>query len=139
MSHEVMSGDESDNDMGVFAIKVLPWHSKDTKVLNWFRTLDRLYLSTCFTSADKLKSGPFLHKRVVMSRINHESFPPKGLPKNFYDPNYLYSLDEQEREQLEIRDAVDLSFLPNLEYCSVFGGPQFLQKAIAARPPFTSF
>ncbi|KAF4579453.1 hypothetical protein EYR40_000378 [Pleurotus pulmonarius] len=138
MSHEVMSGDESDNDMGVFAIKVLPWRSKDTKVLNWFRTLDHLYLSTRFTSADKPKSGPFPHKRVVTSRIDHESSPPKGLPKNFYDPNYLSSLDAQEREQLEIRDAVDLSFPPNLEYCSIFGGSQFPQKAIAARPPFTS-
>lgn len=115
MSHEVMSGDESDNDMGVFAIKVLPWRSKDTKVVHWFRTLDHLYLSTRFTTADRPKSGPLPHKRVMTSRIDHESSTPKGLPRNFYDPNYLSSLDVQEREQLEIQDAVDLSFPPNLE------------------------
>ncbi|KAJ8692150.1 hypothetical protein PTI98_009488 [Pleurotus ostreatus] len=117
MSHEAMSGDESDNDMGVYAVKIPPWRSKDPKVTKWFSTLDGLYLSTRFTTADKPKSGPFPHKRVrtARARVDHEASPPKGLPRNFYDEGYLLTLDEQEREQLVIRNEVDLRFPPNLE------------------------
>lgn len=117
MSHEAMSGDESDNDMGVYAVKIPPWRSKDPKVTNWFSTLDGLYLSTRFTTADKPKSGPFPHKRVrtARARVDHEASPPTGLPRNFYDEGYLLTLDEQEREQLVIRNEVDLRFPPNLE------------------------
>lgn len=113
MPLDAMSGDESDS--GVFVTKRLPWRSLDSKVVEWFRILDGLYLSTRFTDNDKPIPGAFPGQRLLPNGILHDANPVSRLPLNFYDPAYLKNLDEYEMARLAPQKAMDLSFPPELQ------------------------
>ena len=105
----VHSGDESAHDGGKnrYAITTMPW--RNLAVHTFFRTLDRLHLSTRFTAGHRAKRGAFPHIRVPSKRISHNP-AVKGLPENFYDPFYLRGLDEFQLAELNIRPSVEVCF-----------------------------
>ncbi|KAF7426620.1 hypothetical protein PC9H_008989 [Pleurotus ostreatus] len=113
MPLDAMSGDESDH--GVFVRKKLPWRSPDTKVLEWFRVLDGLYLSTRFADNDKPIPGAFPAQRLLPNGILYDANPVPRLPINLYDPAYLNGLDEYGMARLAPQKAIDLSFPPQLQ------------------------
>ncbi|KAF9488299.1 hypothetical protein BDN71DRAFT_1436223 [Pleurotus eryngii] len=108
-----MSGDESDH--GVFVRKKLPWRSPDTKVLEWFRVLDRLYLSTRFANNNKPIPGAFPVQQLLPNGILYDTNPMLQLPINLYDPAYLNRLDKYGMACLAPQKAIDLSFPPQLQ------------------------
>jgi len=114
-SPDVMSGDETDSewdgdhDAAPHFIFVLEW--RNPEVVNFFRTMYGLYYSTRFKSDDKPGMGKFPHRRIVSYRTTSGQ-PVSGLPRNFYNPGYLATLDPIELQRLNILPAIDLNFSP---------------------------
>lgn len=109
---EAMSGDESSNESQspAYAITTLPWRNPSPEITRWLRTFDLLHLSTRFGSDDRPTPGQFPHRRIPSKRIEAYHTPPQGLPRNFYDPVWLQTLDNFETETLNIQPPIDLSF-----------------------------
>lgn len=109
MPLEAMSGDESAHENGElrFAITNLKW--RNPNVTSWFRTLDVLHISTRFGLNDRPTPGQFPHRRIPSRRMDTYDKPPEGLPLNFYDPLWLSTLDEEDRQQLHATSAIDLT------------------------------
>ena len=118
MPPEAMSGDETDHDNGRlrYAITQLDWRNPDA--LEWFRTFDHLHLSTRFGTDDRPTPGQFPHPRVNSQRMEHRARPVKGLPRNFYDAEWLQTLDQFEYNALDIRPEVDLTFSADILRCA---------------------
>ncbi|KAF9521319.1 hypothetical protein CPB83DRAFT_738381, partial [Crepidotus variabilis] len=70
-------------------------------------------LSTRFKPDNRVKRGAFPHIRVPSSRQDH-SGPPSGLPKNFYNKDYLARLDEVELDALSFLPSVSIAFSPRV-------------------------
>ncbi|KAF8240656.1 hypothetical protein L208DRAFT_1231374 [Tricholoma matsutake] len=109
MPLEAMSGDESAHENGEtrFVITNLKW--RNLKVTGWFRSLDALHISTCFGLNDRPSPSQFPHCRIPSRRVEAHNNPPEGLPLNFYDPVWLSTLDEEERQQLHEMPPIDLT------------------------------
>lgn len=112
MPLEAMSGDETDGPPGAwrYVVTNLRWRSDDAEVKTWFRTFDHLHMSTCFTTNDRPTPGAFPHPRVQSRRIETNDTPVAGLPVNFYNRNWLKSLERFELDKLDVQPAVDLGF-----------------------------
>jgi hypothetical protein len=116
---EVMSDDETDSewdgpiDRIPHFIKIMSWRNPD--VVNFFRVLDSLYLSTRF-KGDKWSPGRLPHTRVPSVRLRVCDAVP-GLPVNFYRPQWLLQLSDIERRKLKTRPAIDLDFSQNILRC----------------------
>lgn len=116
---EVMSDDETDSEWDGPAnqiphfVKIINWRNPD--VINFFRLLDALYLSTRFTGS-KWSSGRFPHTRVPSVRLNECDAIP-GLPVNFYSPQWLLQLSDIERRKLNTRPSIDLDFSQSVLRC----------------------
>lgn len=106
MPLEAMSGDESAHENGD-AITNLKW--RNPNVTEWFRTLDALHISTRFALNDRPLPGQFPHRRISSNRREVIDKPPEGLPLNFYDPVWLNTLDEEDRQQLQATPPIDLT------------------------------
>jgi hypothetical protein len=104
-----MSGDETDHRQGQVRHVVLrlPWRSPALKSL--MKTLDLVHISSRFSTTGRAKRGAFPHRRIPSSRVEHDSTPVPGLPRNFYDPIWLKSLSKLERRALQVKDEVDLT------------------------------
>jgi hypothetical protein len=109
---DAMSGDETDHTHGQvrYAVTKLPWRS--TAVKGLLKTLDLVHLSSRFSSTGRAKRGAFPHRRTLSSRIEQDATPVRGLPRNFYDPDWLHTLGKHERRALNVQDEVDLSLEP---------------------------
>jgi hypothetical protein len=109
---EAMSGDETDHrgPDRRYNITTLSWRSPAIRA--WMQVLDDLHLSTRFTQGKRTTAGKFPHARVQALGRNerHLDVPVKGLPSNFYNPDWLSSLDDYDRKDLRIQPAVDLTF-----------------------------
>ncbi|KAG9218458.1 hypothetical protein CCMSSC00406_0010037 [Pleurotus cornucopiae] len=113
MPLEAVSGDETDHagELEGFAIKSIPWRSSSPAVIKWFRTFDALHMSTRFTLNDRAGPGRFPRVRFeAHNRVEEHAKPVPGLPRNFYNPDFLFSLDKYDREALDIQPDFDLSF-----------------------------
>jgi len=116
---EVMSDDETDSewdgpmDRIPHFIKITSWRNPD--VVNFFRVLDSLYLSTRF-KGNKWSPGRLPHTRVPSVRLR-VCDPVPGLPVNFYRPQWLLQLNDIERRKLKTRPAIDLDFSQNVLRC----------------------
>lgn len=121
-----MSGDETDVAANVsigngkrvegYSITNLPWRSSDPQVTNWFRTFDRLHLTTRYLMTGNPTPGEWPRTRLPSSRIEkHKATPPLGLPENLYDSAFLQSLHPLERQRLKVKPAIDLSFSAEIE------------------------
>ncbi|KAG5219357.1 hypothetical protein IMY05_C4942000100 [Salix suchowensis] len=119
MPLEAVSGDETDHagELEGFAIKSIPWRSSSPAVIKWFRTFDILHMSTRFTLNDRAGPGRFPRVRFDShDRAEEHAKPVPGLPRNFYNPDFLFSLDKYDREALDIQPDFDLSFSARVNY-----------------------
>ncbi|KAG5223253.1 hypothetical protein IMY05_C1151002300 [Salix suchowensis] len=99
-----------------YSITNLPWRSSDPQVTNWFRTFDRLHLTTRYLMTGNPTPGEWPRTRLPSSRIEkHKATPPLGLPENLYDSAFLQSLHPLERQRLKVKPAIDLSFSAEIE------------------------
>ncbi|KAF8058574.1 hypothetical protein FPV67DRAFT_1428039 [Lyophyllum atratum] len=111
---KAMSGDESvfdgdASDSRRYITTKLRW--RDSSVDEWLKVFDKLHLSTRFNLANEPGPGQFPHRRVVSTELARRGDDPvKGLPRNFYDEEWLRGLNKSTRDKLNIQDAVDLSF-----------------------------
>lgn len=111
------SADESDyDDEGNvhYVVNQLPWRAGD--LTQYVRALDVLHLSTRYKSSGRRMPGPLPHFRsTTPKRIDAGATPVPGLPCNFYDKDWLATLDESELHALRIQDfEIDLHIPPFL-------------------------
>ena len=104
-----MSEDEGDHVNGEFRYVIInpPWRS--SLVTSFLRLFDKIHLSSRFTSLGRPKRGAFPHRRFPSRRVGQSRKPVPGLPRNFYDETWLASLEEFERDALNIQPERDLS------------------------------
>jgi hypothetical protein len=116
LSFQGMSGDESDHSDGQerYACTYLPWRNPAPEVKQWFKNFDYLHLSTRFTADDRATSGKSPHIRINSDRKEQHAAPVSSLPRNFYDPVWLATMDEFEVMELDIQPPIDLSFSPEM-------------------------
>ena len=118
MPYEAMSGDEectkAKDDTIRFEITNLRWRNPAPEIRAWFKTLDALHMSTRFAANDRPLAGRFPHRRMPSKRMEPVDTPVPKLPRNFYDPNWLETLDEIECDILQIQPAIDLTFSPQI-------------------------
>ena len=78
------------------------------------QVFDDLHLSMRFHPGRHRTVGNLPHTRVLQLSDQREergfSAPVKGLPENFYDPDWLEDLDEHQKRNLDLQPGVDLTF-----------------------------
>lgn len=108
-----MSGDETDygwqgpENRKPRHVVVIDW--RNPEVLLFFRILDALYTSTRFENDDKVDSGRFPNTRVRSNAVVKAKVV-RGLPQNFYNPEWLKLLTTSEIDDLEMQPSVELNF-----------------------------
>lgn len=115
-----MSGDESDHFGGHrrYVVSKLNWRSDEvTEVL---RALDALVLVSHWTSDGRPRPGKFPHVQLDSDKVEKRD-PVRNLPRNFYQPEWLDTLDKYERQDLNMSKPVKLT-LPSglLRYVATF-------------------
>lgn len=113
MPPEAMSDDEDIHEAGEprYAVRKLRWRA--ASVRPYLQVFDRLHLCTRFTSDNRTTAGGFPRVRLVSNR---EETPADqylgsitGLPKNFYDSDWLEDLQPYQQASLKIKPEVDLT------------------------------
>ena len=110
-----MSGDEMDTVHGRVIPTRLSWRSRE--VDEWFQHLDALYMSTRYNAEGRPKRGAFptyRQRRNVRPRDEVHGAPVPGLPENFYDSDWLASLAEEDRIDLDVQPAISLEISDRL-------------------------
>ena len=109
---QACSGDETDTPGDRYVITNLPWRASEARP--WMQVFDDLHITARFRPGRCRTVGHLPHTRVLQSSDQREergfSAPIKGLPKNFYDPDWLENLDEHQKHNLNMQPAVDLTF-----------------------------
>ncbi|KAI9061492.1 hypothetical protein FKP32DRAFT_1575860 [Trametes sanguinea] len=95
-----MSSDEScvENDVVRYDILVKKWRHPD--LTSWLRTFDAVHRRQRFSQTNRTTRGAPVHWRNVSTRVDNSRKPVAGLPKNAYNPEWLATLQEMEREEL---------------------------------------
>ena len=108
-----MSGDESDRseerqtrEHRKFFVVRPAWRSPE--VTHWLRVIDDVHLDSRFSESGRASRGNWVRHRVPSSRVDHMRPPVIGLPKNFYDEEWLGNLSQMESEALEMQEGVSL-------------------------------
>ncbi|KAF9521796.1 hypothetical protein CPB83DRAFT_900278 [Crepidotus variabilis] len=109
LPYTVCSGDESSHEGAKtrYAVTSMEWRNEKLHFI--FRVLDRIYMSTRFTDANRATQGMFPHVRLPSKRKDNRG-PPAGLPQNFYSSTFLEKLEDYELHALAIKPAVSLQF-----------------------------
>lgn len=115
MPYYSCSGDEScpRNGEARYEITNLRW--RNTAIREWFHALDALHMSTRFQVNGRPLPGALPHYRVNSDRVEEDAPPVVGLPRNFYDEEWLEDLDEIELEQLDVQPPMDITFSPAIQ------------------------
>jgi hypothetical protein len=111
-----MSGDESDHASGHrrYVVCKLNWRSNEiTSVL---RVLDALALVFHWTSNGRPKPGKFPHVQIDSDRLEIRE-PVRNLPRNFYNSDWLNTLDKYERQALNMGKPIELAISSRLLRC----------------------
>ena len=92
-----------------YTIMKLEWRAD--MVTKYVRAMDVVHLSTRWTRGGRPRKGQFPRIRVAArNKVDTDAQAVPGLPRNFYDSNWLDALSEEERASLQILDVdVDLS------------------------------
>jgi hypothetical protein len=114
-----MSGDESDNPEGRQAREhrrffVVPPAWRSSEVTPWLQVIDSAHLDGRFSESGRASRGNWVRHRIRSSRTDHTRPPVIGLPRNFYDEEWLGHLSQTELEALEMQEEVSLEHDPNL-------------------------
>lgn len=116
MPAEAMSGDESDHAGGRVRYVVRAPNWRNPAISSWMTTFDNLHLSTRFNGDGRATPGKFPRLRIRSTKRGvAKCAEVPGLPKNFYDEKWLNSLHEEDRNDLEMQPALDLSFTPYIQ------------------------
>lgn len=113
MSHAVLSEDESDHENGHnlgrtrYAIVKEQWRSDDLIV--WLRMMDLLAFGEKWAGRNVPQPGNCKRLRVHSSR-SKDGVAVAGLPKNCYNPDWLDTLDQFAREDLQVKPPLDMRF-----------------------------
>ena len=114
-----MSGDESEHSEAMqprehrkFSVVRPAWRSPE--VTPWLQVIDDVYLDSRFSEGGRASRGNWVRHRVRSSRVDHMRPPVVGLPKNFYDEEWLGHLSRMELEALEMQEEVSLEHDPSL-------------------------
>ena len=107
MGHSDDDTDREQPGRTVYRIKHLKWRSRRlTKLL---RDLDVLSIASRFSENGKPLAGEFPRERIANEkREDLRAKPVTGLPRAFYDENWLRMLTAQEREMLHIKDVDEI-------------------------------
>jgi hypothetical protein len=115
MKASAMSGDEAEMTPGgvTYIVPDLDWRHDDLKSL--MMTFDDLHLAGRFNPDGTPRRGKFPHHRIRdTARPAQAGHPPKGMPRNFYAPDWLRALDTWEYRRLDVQENMDLSLSPSL-------------------------
>lgn len=115
-----MSGDESEpsEERGSkkdrkFVVVRPAWRSP--KVAPWLKVFDDAHLDSRFSESGRATRGNWVRHRVRSgSRVDDTSSPVVGLPRNFYDEEWLGRLSSAELEALKMRREISLEHDPGL-------------------------
>ena len=114
-----MSGDESDRpeERGTkehrkFFVVRPAWRSPE--VTPWLRVIDDTHLDSRFSESGRASRGNWVCHRVHSRRVDHMRPPVIGLPRNFYDEEWLGRLSQIELEALEMQGGISLEHNPGL-------------------------
>ena len=113
MTSAVLSDDESDHEQGThhgqscYLIINEAWRSKELVV--WFRMMDLLACGEKWGGRHVAHQG---NSRCICkhSTRSKDGTAVSGLPENCYDPEWLKSLKQYQRDQLDVQPPVDLTF-----------------------------
>lgn len=103
------SDDEYNSKKGVYDIKTLPFRSENAT--KFFRRLDAAMLK-----ADGFKGKRVQRRKRLPPKPPQDTIfpkPPKGLPLDFYDPDWFNDLLPQQK--LEFADTRKVAFLPDAD------------------------
>lgn len=115
-----MSGDESEHseerqskEHRKFIVFRPAWRSPE--VTPWLQVIDNAHLDSRFSESGRATRGNWVRHRVRSStRVDDIRRPVIGLPKNFYDEEWLEHLSQTELEALEMQGEVNLEHDPSL-------------------------
>ena len=104
-----MSGDESDHVDGHrrYVVRKLKWRSGDVTAA--LRVLDALALVSHWTSDGRPRPGKFPHIRIDSNRTENRD-AVRNLPRNFYQEDWLETLDKHELRALNMGKPINLVF-----------------------------
>lgn len=71
------------------------WRSEE--VTKWLRVMDLVCVATPFTSDGRVTRGKWMRNRIPSNKVDSTAKPVKGLPVNFYDGEWLKSLDPKKK------------------------------------------
>ncbi len=120
MSHMVLSDDKSDHENGAnlgrgrYAIVREAWCSNE--LIIWLRLMDLLACGEKWDGCNMARQGNSRHLRVHSS-CSKDGVAISGLPKNCYDPGWLNSLKDYERDLLDIKPPLDMQFSDEEQQC----------------------
>ena len=78
-------------------------------VTDWLRVMDHVYLARRFNPDGRVTRGRWTRNRKPSNKVDLAATPIKGLPINFYDEEWLKSLNPKERRSLKMQDPLDLT------------------------------
>jgi uncharacterized circularly permuted ATP-grasp superfamily protein len=115
-----MSGDESENskerqlrEHRKFTVIRPVWRSLE--VIPWLQVIDEAHLDSRFSESGRATRGNWVRHRVRSgTRVDDTRPPVTGLPRNFYDEEWLAQLSRTELEALEVQEEVNLEHDPGL-------------------------
>jgi hypothetical protein len=113
MSYVVLSDDESDHENGTdlgrshYTIVKEPWRSNE--LIIWLRMMDLLACGEKWAGRDVAQQGNSRRLRVHSSHSKH-GVAVAGLPKNCYNPDWLNTLSQFEREYLQVKPPYNMQF-----------------------------
>ncbi|KAG2132333.1 hypothetical protein DEU56DRAFT_739579 [Suillus clintonianus] len=110
MGPDGMSGDESDTRDGLKRYVIFLDEWRNPEVATWIRVFDRVFMTTKFNQVNRPKRGNWPRIRVPTTQRNaiRSGNPVPGLPRNFYNEEWLSTLDVDELEALNVQQPISL-------------------------------
>jgi hypothetical protein len=93
-----------------YKIKSIHWRSPD--VTKWLRTMDLVHIGTRFYDDGTPMPGNQARERYPGTKTQIGR-PITGLPRNFYDAEWLKTLDLDEIAGLGVQPEIDINFTVN--------------------------
>ncbi|TRM55611.1 hypothetical protein BD626DRAFT_576940 [Schizophyllum amplum] len=101
--------DGEDSEPEMYYRRVRPFH-RNPDLDAYFRLPALLQLSTHFQEGGRKTVGQMPHMRDCNDnpKVVHRERVPPGLPRNFYNPEYLDGLDVAQRRALNVQPVMDI-------------------------------
>lgn len=90
-----------------YKITTLEWRSPD--VTQWLRTMDLVYIGTRFYDDGTPMPGNQARERYPSNKTQIGR-PIQGLPRNFYNAEWLQTLSPDDLADLDVQPEIDIAF-----------------------------